>query len=130
MEGRRPLGQEPGNRKQQRNNRALGSRYEQMAADFLKSRGAVVVEQNYRCSRGEIDLIVRDGRYLVFAEVKYRSSGRKGDPAEAVDACKQQRIRQVARYYLYSHRYGEDTPCRFDVVSILGKEIHWIRNAF
>lgn len=107
-----------------------GSRYEQMAADFLTGQGAVIVERNYRCRNGEIDLIVRDGRYLVFTEVKYRSSGSKGDPAEAVNECKQQRIRQTARYYLYSHRYGEDVPCRFDVISILGDEIHWIRDAF
>ena len=112
------------------NKRTLGSRYEQMAADFLREQGAVIVEKNYRCRHGEIDLIVRDGRYLVFVEVKYRSSGRMGDPAEAVHYYKQQRIRQTARYYLYSRRYGENTPCRFDVISILGDRIHWIRNAF
>lgn len=112
------------------NKRKLGSRYEQMAADFLTKQGLTVIEKNYRCRYGEIDLIVRDGRYLVFTEVKYRSSKRKGDPAEAVDSHKQQRILQTARYYLYSRRYGEETPCRFDVVSILGGEIHWIRNAF
>lgn len=112
------------------NKRLIGSRYEQMAADFLTAQGAVIIEKNYRCRHGEIDLIVRDGRYLVFTEVKYRKDGRMGDPAEAVDFHKQQRIRQTARYYLYSRRYGEDTPCRFDVISILGDEIHWIRNAF
>lgn len=118
----------PGQEKE--NKRLVGSRYEKMAADFLTKQGVVIVERNYRCRHGEIDLIVRDGRYLVFTEVKYRSSNKKGAPAEAVDDHKQQKILQTARYYLYSRRYREDTPCRFDVVTILGDEIRWIKNAF
>lgn len=114
----------------QGNKRQVGSCYEQMAADYLTGQGVQILERNYRCRGGEIDLIVRDGCYLVFVEVKYRSSSAKGDPAEAVDGYKQHRIRNVARYYLYDHRYGEDTPCRFDVISILGDEIRWIKNAF
>ena len=77
-----------------------------------------------------IDLIGRDGRYLVFFEVKYRKTARNGIPAEAVGYVKQQRIRYTAQFYLYSRHYQEDMPCRFDVVSILGDQISWIRDAF
>lgn len=113
-----------------RNKRRIGGQYEKLAADYLLDSGTELLERNYRCRSGEIDLIIRDGRYLVFVEVKYRSSAAMGDPAEAVHAQKQQRIRKVAQYYLYSHRYGADTPCRFDVVCILNQEIRWIKNAF
>ena len=112
-----------------KNKRALGSRYEAEAAAFLEHLGYRILEQNYRDRRGEIDLVAKEGRYLVFVEVKYRVDGRNGFPAEAVTLQKQQHIRRTARYYLYSHRCGE-IPCRFDVVSILGKEICWIRDAF
>lgn len=112
------------------NKRETGSRYEQEAALYLKNQGLTILEQNFHSREGEIDLIARDGRYLVFVEVKYRKNAAKGDPAEAVDYYKQRHIRRTAQYYLYSHRYGEDTPCRFDVISILGSDIRWIKNAF
>ncbi len=112
------------------NKRQIGSHYEHLAAEYLKQRGVEILEQNYQTRYGEIDLIARDGRYLVFIEVKFRTKATKGNPAEAVDFRKQQRIRNAARYYLYKHRYGEDTPCRFDVIGILGNEIQWIKNAF
>lgn len=112
------------------NRRKIGKTYEEQAADYLRTQGMKILEQNYRSRNGEIDLIGRDGRYLVFVEVKYRKNRKNGDPSEAVTVSKRQRIRQTARYYLYSHRYGADTPCRFDVVSILDGEIRWIRDAF
>lgn len=112
------------------NRRRVGTHYEQLAANYLRSQGVTILERNYRCPRGEIDLIGLDGRYLVFVEVKYRRDGRQGDPSEAVTGWKQRRICQTARYYLYGHRYGEDTPCRFDVISIRNEEIRWIKNAF
>lgn len=115
---------------ERKNKRTLGSEYEQRAAEYLTQRGLKILERNYRCRQGEIDLIARDGSYLVFVEVKYRSDDSKGDPAEAVGSRKQQHIREAARFYLYQKRYGEDTPCRFDVIGILGDHIHWIRDAF
>lgn len=96
----------------------------------MEEQGYRVLEKNYRCPGGEIDLIARDGDYLVFAEVKYRSSQARGWPEEAVNPEKQQRIRRAARFYLYRNHYGEDTPCRFDVVGILGERVRLIRNAF
>lgn len=116
--------------KEAENKRQTGSRYECMAAAFLEQQGYEIIRQNYQNRHGEIDIIARDGGWLVFVEVKYRSDSRKGYPEEAVGFHKQQRIRKTARHYLYCHRYGEDTPCRFDVVSILGEEIRVIRDAF
>ncbi len=112
------------------NRRATGSRYEEEAAAFLQKQGLQILEKNYRDRYGEIDLIAKDGRYLVFVEVKYRSGPQKGYPEEAVGSRKRARIRRAAEYYLYSRRCGEDIPCRFDVVAILGRELRWIRDAF
>lgn len=112
------------------NKRATGSRYEEMAAAFLRERGYRILERNYRIRSGEIDLIARDGRCLVFVEVKYRRNRENGYPEEAVGARKQERIRRAASCYLYSRHYPEDTPCRFDVVSVLGDEIRVIEDAF
>ena len=116
-------------REQDLNKRNTGKRYESLAADYLQGQGLTIMERNYQDRTGEIDLIGRDGTFLVFVEVKYRRDMRSGDPAEAVTPRKQQHIRRTAQYYLYSHRCG-DVPCRFDVVSILGEEIRWIRDAF
>ncbi len=66
----------------------------------------------------------------MFLEVKYRSSGRFGLPEEAVSVRKQGRIRLAAMWYMHQHGYPEDTPCRFDVVAILGEHISLIRDAF
>lgn len=112
------------------NKRQIGSSYEQIAMDYLKRQGLVILERNYHCRSGELDLIAKDGTYLVFAEVKYRASEKRGNPLEAVNHQKQQHIRQAARYYLYQHGYAEDTPCRFDVIGILGTELIWLRDAF
>ena len=94
------------------NKRKTGTEYEELAARWLTGKGFEILEKNYRCRIGEIDLIARDGRYLVFVEVKYRSDEKAGDPSEAVNWI------------------PEDMPCRFDVVSILGSEIYHIKNAF
>ena len=112
------------------NKRETGSRYESMAAAFLEQQGFQILERNYRDRRGEIDLIAKDANCLVFVEVKYRKDARNGYQEEAVGYDKQQRIRHTAEYYLYRHGLGENTVCRFDVVSILGTEIRLIRDAF
>lgn len=90
--------------------------------------GCRILERNYRNHWGEIDLIVKDGDFLVFTEVKYRSSVRSGFPEEAVDAKKRRRIRNSASLYLAGR--SMDIPCRFDIISILGNEIRWIKDAF
>ena len=75
-------------------------------------------------------IIARDRDYLVFIEVKYRRDEHEGDPAEAVDARKQARILRTARYYMTRYHISEDTPCRFDVVAVLGSNVRLIRDAF
>lgn len=112
------------------NKREKGSYYEEKAAEYLRSRGYKILVRNFRCHMGEIDLVCREGRYLVFVEVKYRSSRGQGGAFMAVDARKQHKISQVAAYYLVKHRMPDTTPCRFDVVAIDGEQIHLLRNAF
>ena len=104
-----------------KSNREIGTEYEAVAAAYLQKAGYDILIYNYKNKMGEIDLIAKEGSQLVFIEVKYRKNLSKGDPAEAVDGRKQLRI---------SNRYGEDTSCRFDVVTILGEEIRLIKDAF
>ncbi len=115
---------------ERKNRRSLGSFYEQQAATFLEERGWHVLERNYRCSQGEIDLICRDKEALVFVEVKYRSDDCFGEPMEAVDGRKQGRIRKTAAVYLGKRKLPFDTPCRFDVVGIGNRGIELVENAF
>lgn len=112
------------------NKRSEGMRYEEYAAACLEQQGYQILDRNYSCKLGEIDIVAKDGGYLVFVEVKYRSGLQGGMPEEAVDYRKQKKISQVALYYCMKHGYAEDTPCRFDVVAVLRKEVHLIKNAF
>lgn len=112
------------------NKRQTGADQEVLAAVWLEKQGLRILEKNYRCRQGEIDLIARDGRYLVFVEVKYRKGIHTGHPSEAVDLRKQRKISRAALYYCYEHRIPETQACRFDVVSILDDKIEHIRDAF
>lgn len=112
------------------NNRQIGASYEQKAAKYLMQNGYKILERNFRCRIGEIDLIGADGDYLCFIEVKYRSGISKGYPAEAITPGKIHRITKTAQYYMLINKIPEDTPCRFDVAVILDDEITLIKNAF
>lgn len=112
------------------NKRSLGSAWEEKVCTFLKREGCEILEKNYRSKRGEIDLVVRDGRYLVFVEVKYRKNSAAGYPEEAVDYRKQLKISRTAQDYLLKNRLPETTPCRFDVVAVCGGQIRHIKHAF
>ena len=112
-----------------KNRREIGTEYEKKAGAYLEGQGYEVLEYNYRCRMGEIDIIARDGTVLVFIEVKYRKNDESGNPLEAVDIRKQRKIIKVARYYLYQKKYG-DVPCRFDVIGICGSHIEHIKDAF
>ncbi len=112
------------------NKRSIGALKEQYAIEYLVKHGYEVIETNFYCRSGEIDIIAKHEGYLVFLEVKYRSSNRLGEPEEAVNYRKQQRIIRSARFYLLRHGLSEETPCRFDVVVILGEEIRIIEDAF
>ncbi|MCM1496934.1 MAG: YraN family protein [Clostridium sp.] len=112
------------------NKRQLGARIERLVKAYLTDHGFVILEMNYRCRQGEIDIIAKEGDYYVFVEVKYRNSGKYGFPAEAVGTSKQKRISRAAQHYLYHQGLGEFTPVRFDVASVFGDEITYLRNAF
>lgn len=114
---------------------SLGPRGELAAERFLLKLGYWIIERSFGEKVGEIDLIVSDGRSIIFVEVKTRSSNVAGDPAEAVDVEKQRHITQTARLFAVKNRL-EDSSLRFDVVSILWPDMNQppniahIRNAF
>lgn len=112
------------------NTRETGNWYEQKAAEYLKRQGLVILTHNYRCRFGEIDLIAKDGRYVVFIEVKYRRNGSSGISLEAVTPVKQRVICRVAQFYLTVEYKSIDVPCRFDVIGIDGNRLQWRKNAF
>lgn len=112
------------------NTRKKGAAYEQVAIEYLQSQGMAILEHNYRNRKGEIDIIGRDGEYIVFIEVKYRRDTSKGDPVEAVDYGKQRTICKVADYYRMMHHMGDFSPVRYDVIAICGEDIMWYQNAF
>lgn len=113
------------------NRRATGARYEDLAAEYLRRAGYAILERNFRSRYGEIDIIAERNGVTVYVEVKYRSGGQCGDPMEAVDRRKQQRIARTALYHRFVREYPEDQPCRFDVIGILGGgSVRHIENAF
>jgi len=118
--------------------RELGERGEILAREMLEEKGFKIIEQNYRCRIGEIDLICVKGKLLVFCEVKSRRSLLFGIPAESVDAKKKRHIRRVASWYLSQkmriNRLYNDFDMRFDVVEVVfvgdEYEFNHIENAF
>lgn len=111
------------------NKRAIGNSYEQMAGAYLEKQGYQIITYNYYCRQGEIDIIAKDGEYIVFCEVKYRRTNKNGNPLEAVNRKKQQVISKCAMFYLTTHGLI-DHPCRFDVIGILDEKIQLVKNAF
>jgi putative endonuclease len=97
---------------------ALGRRGEDLAAAYLTEQGLVVLDRNWRCRLGELDIVCTDSRRLVVCEVKTRSSTRFGLPAEAVDARKAHRIRQLAGAWLAAHHVPW-VEVRYDVLAVL-----------
>lgn len=112
------------------NTRKLGAGKEETACGYLEQSGVRIVERNFRCRQGEIDIIGYDGEYLVFFEVKYRGSNTKGSAAHAVGIRKQRKICSVSDYYRMIHGHPDNTPIRFDVIAMDGGKIEWIQNAF
>lgn len=114
--------------------RTQGSHAEELACRYLLRQGLQLITRNYRCRRGEIDLIMRDADNLVFVEVRYRRQTRYGSGLESVDRRKQQRIACCAAHYLQRHPRAAAQAARFDVVALApdvhGTRIEWIRNAF
>ena len=117
-----------------RNPYSIGRGAERLAERFLVRRGLTLVARNFRCRRGEIDLVMRDADSLVFVEVRRRRSRAFGGGLESVDESKRARLVAAAEFFLMTNRIGDDRPCRFDVVAIDGPSrqatIEWIRDAF
>jgi len=95
-----------------------GQAGQQAAEEFLLQKGLNVLARNYRVRSGEVDLIVRDGVYVVFVEVKFRSGVDYGLPREAVGGAKQKKIIDTAMHFLHKHELAE-SDIRFDVVEVL-----------
>jgi putative endonuclease len=98
--------------------RALGRYGEQLAARYLTDCGLEVIDRNWRCEHGEIDLVARDGDCVVFCEVKTRRTERFGAPVEAVHAAKAARLRRLASAWLLAHD-ERAVRVRIDVVGVL-----------
>lgn len=110
--------------------RSVGIEAEQKAVRFLESQGYRIVERNYSCRLGEIDIIAEEVDVLCFVEVRSRKRSRYGYPQESITYEKKRRISLTARHFLLARKI-EGRSCRFDVVSILGDEAPVLqRNAF
>jgi putative endonuclease len=111
----------------------MGKAGEDIAVAYLKTEGYTILDRNYRCLFGEVDIVARDGDAIVFVEVKSRRSDRFGDPQMAVGVEKQKKLCRISMKYLQDRRLY---PCnaRFDVVAVKmfpsGNQVEVIRNAF
>lgn len=108
----------------------LGTDAEQVAAAYLQQQGLTLITGNYQCRFGELDLIMRDGKTLVFVEVRMRSNASFGGAGMSITPSKQQKLARTAEHYLQQHG---SAACRFDVVLMTKpstENIEWIRNAF
>lgn len=109
---------------------APGQAAEALAAAYLQRHGLELLERNYRCRHGEIDLIMRDGEEVVFVEVRLRSSAAFGGAGASITSAKQHKLARAAEHYLLQHG---STPCRFDAVlldALAERNLQWLKNAF
>ena len=97
---------------------ALGALGERLASEHLERQGYRILERNFRCRMGEIDLIARRGSELVFAEVKLRKDASHGEAREFVTAAKQRKLLLSAEYYLSARPWAQDLQARFDVIEV------------
>lgn len=113
-----------------------GAEIEQQACHWLTQQGLKLIERNYRCRQGEIDIIMRDQQQLVFVEVRYRKQNRFGSAAESVNWRKQQKLLKTAAHYLAHRRKYSKLYCRFDVLAVQPSDDQvslrwdWIQDAF
>ncbi len=112
-----------------------GFQAEQQACDYLQAHGLILMDRNYRCRFGELDLIMREDNTVVFIEVRSRRTSRYyGTASESITMTKQRRLIRSAADYLQTH--SVDCPCRFDVVAITllknqpSTHLEWVKNAF
>jgi putative endonuclease len=104
-----------------------GRKGEASALAYLQRHGLVLIEANFRCKLGEIDLVMREGATLVFVEVRQRADRSRGGAAASITPAKIRRIVRAAQVYL--QRFRRLPPCRIDVVAIDGARLEWLQNA-
>jgi putative endonuclease len=107
----------------------IGASAEQVAADLLGRNGLRILERNFRCKAGELDIVAAEGNVLVFVEVRSRADDRHGAAVSAVGPTKQRQVARVAAYYL-ALRVPPFLECRFDVVAITGGRAEHLRDAW
>lgn len=108
-----------------------GLHYEDLALSYLQQQGLQLIERNFRCKTGEIDLIMKKSAELIFVEVKYRANNHFGGALAAVTRQKQQKLLRTARWYLQQKELS-NAACRIDVLAIEGQppyQYHWLKNA-
>ncbi len=103
---------------------ALGQAGEKAAAAFLATRGYQLLERNWRCRSGEVDIIAQNGPLLVFVEVRTRQSARYGTATESVDVRKQRKLRQLASIYM-QHTSRQTEQVQFDVLAMMRNGEEW-----
>ncbi len=103
------------------NNRAVGTLYEDMACDYLRERGYVIVGRNYYTRHGELDIIALDRDAYAIVEVKYRKNDSYGTPFDAITKKKSQAMRYATSEYLYKNGLSDEVNVRFDVIGITGE---------
>ena len=114
---------------------ASGQRAEDLAAHFLQQQGLCLLTRNYHCRGGEIDLVCRAEKVLVFVEVRLRGNAAYGGAAASITPTKQRRIILAAQHYLNTHS-ASDSDCRFDCIlfdgpdSLAKNRLEWVRDAF
>ncbi len=101
-----------------------------MAEALLKEKGLTLLERNFSCKTGEVDLIMQENQTLVFVEVRYRKNARFGSALDSVNLKKQKKIISAAQYYLLKFAPHTALISRFDVVGITGDDIQWVPAAF
>lgn len=112
------------------NKRKVGAAYEKLAVSYLIDNKYEIIETNFYCKSGEIDIIAKDKNYLVFVEVKYRKNNLLGESTYAVSNTKQKTIIRVANFYIHKNRLKLNSPYRFDVIGIDNDKLTHIINAF
>ena len=108
---------------------AQGSTAEAEATTALQRMGNQILERNFRCRAGELDIVARDGDVLAFVEVRSRADGDHGHAAEMIGVRKQRQVARVAAHYV-AHRLAECDQIRFDVVAITGGDVQLIKDAW
>lgn len=110
-----------------------GEMAEALAATFLQAKGLTLIERNFRCKYGEIDLVMSQGNTIVFIEVRLRSNALYGGAGMSINMAKQEKLRRTAEYSLQSKPINNNVACRFDAILMQDLNIDnvdWLQNAF